>query len=177
MLTAACLFVLAATYGQPLSTVTGNVTDSAGKGLEGVTVKVKGGKGATVTNAEGAFLLSVPRPGVTLVFSAVGFSSKEIRASSASMRVSLERVIDNMQDVIIVGYTQQSRARTTAAVSKLGPDEMKNAVDANPVLALQGKMAGVNVPVSSGQPGASPARTTTTGASGGSVASSSTVMP
>lgn len=157
MLTAACLLALVVTYGQPLSTVTGNVTDSSGKGLEGVTVKVKGGKGATVTNAGGAFVLSVPRPGVTLVFSAVGFSPKEVRVSRAPMRISLERLVDNMQDVIIVGYTQQSRARTTAAVSKLGPDEMKNAVDANPVLALQGKMAGVNVPVSSGQPGASPA--------------------
>jgi TonB-linked SusC/RagA family outer membrane protein len=155
MLTAA-FFIAAVSHGQPLSSVAGKVTDSAGKGIEGVTVKVKGGKGATVTNAEGSFLLSVPRPGVTLVFSAVGFSPREMRASAGALNVSLSRVIENMQDVIIVGYTQQSRARTTASVSKLGPDEMKNAVDANPVLALQGKMAGVNIPVSSGQPGASP---------------------
>ncbi|HWB94871.1 MAG TPA: SusC/RagA family TonB-linked outer membrane protein [Puia sp.] len=157
VMTVACLLSLAVTYGQSLSSVTGKVTDSTGKGMEGVTVKIKGGKGATVTNADGDFMLSIPRPGAMLVFSAVGFSPKEMRATSGAMQVMLERVVENMQDVIIVGYTQQSRARTTAAVSKLGPDEMKNAPDANPVLALQGKMAGVNVPVSSGQPGASPA--------------------
>jgi len=157
MLLAVFFFSLAVSYGQTPASVTGKVTDSAGRGLENVTVRIKGNKGATVTNAEGSFLVSLPRPGSTLVFSAVGFAPKEVRASSGAVNVSLERVVENMQDVIIVGYTQQSRAKTTAAVSKLGPDEMKNVAGANPVLALQGKMAGVNVPVSSGQPGASPA--------------------
>jgi len=157
VLTAVVFFTLAVSYGQTPSSVTGKVTDSTGKGIENVTVKIKGSKGATVTNAEGVFLISVPRAGATLVFSAIGFAPKEVRASSGTVNLSLDRVVDNMQDVIIVGYTQQSRAKTTAAVSKLGPDELKDVTGANPVLALEGKMAGVNVPVSSGQPGASPA--------------------
>jgi len=157
VLTAASFFTLAVSYGQTSASVTGKVTDSTGKGIENVTVKIKGSKGATVTNGDGVFLIAVPRAGATLVFSAVGFAPKEVRASSGTVNVGLERVIENMQDVIIVGYTQQSRAKTTAAVSKLGPDELNDVTGANPVLALEGKMAGVNVPVSSGQPGASPA--------------------
>ena len=116
MLLAVFFFSLTVSYGQTPASVTGKVTDSAGRGIENVTVRIKGNKGATVTNAEGSFLISLPRSGSTLVFSAVGFAPKEVRASSGAVNVSLERVVENMQDVIIVGYTQQSRAKTTAAV-------------------------------------------------------------
>ncbi|WP_431215055.1 hypothetical protein ACQ86N_10180 [Puia sp. P3] len=62
MLTAVFFFTIAASYGQTPSAVTGKVTDSTGKGIENVTVRIKGSKGATVTNAGGysSFLSRVP---------------------------------------------------------------------------------------------------------------------
>ena len=153
----ALLFFTRASFGQG-PTVSGKVIDSTGKGLEGVSILVKGHKKATITDANGAFTLALPVTRATLVFSAVGYAPQQMSVTAAQheLTVTLSRSNDAMQDVIIVGYTQQSRAKTTAAVSKLDMAELKDVTSPNPVLALQGKLPGVSVPVSSGQPGSSP---------------------
>ncbi|MBN9380332.1 MAG: SusC/RagA family TonB-linked outer membrane protein [Chitinophagaceae bacterium] len=153
----AVLFLTRQSFGQT-GPLTGKVVDSTGKGLEGVSIIVKGQKKATTTDASGAFSLAIPAARVTLVISAVGYASQQVIVSAEQHEISviLNRSTEAMQDVIIVGYTQQSRAKTTAAVSKLDMAEMKDVSSPNPVLALQGKLPGVSVPVSSGQPGASP---------------------
>jgi TonB-linked SusC/RagA family outer membrane protein len=61
---------------------------------------------------------------------------------------------ETLTDVVILGYTQQSQTKTTAAISKLNIAELQNRPSPNPVQAMQGKIAGVSVPVNSGQPGA-----------------------
>jgi len=157
LLLIAGLFLTRHTFGQG-TTVTGKVTDSTGKGIDGASVLVKGHKKATITDATGVFTLAIPVTRATLVFSAVGYAPQQITLGSDQheLSITLNRASEAMQDVIIVGYTQQSRAKTTAAVSKLNMDEMKDVASPNPVLALQGKLPGVSVPVSSGQPGASP---------------------
>jgi TonB-linked SusC/RagA family outer membrane protein len=151
------LFFTLSSFGQTIS-LTGKVVDSSGKALEGVSVLVKGHKKATATDAMGAFNLAIPAARATLVISAVGFASKEVAvtAEQHTVTIALNRSADAMQDVVIVGYMQQSRKNVTAAVSKLDMAEMKDVSSPNPVLALQGKLPGVSVPVSSGQPGASP---------------------
>ncbi|HVW62119.1 MAG TPA: carboxypeptidase-like regulatory domain-containing protein, partial [Puia sp.] len=153
----AVLFLTRQSFGQTVP-FTGKVVDSTGKGLEGVSIILKGQKRATTTDASGAFSLSIPAGRATLMLSAVGYASQQISVGAAQREVTitLNRSNEAMQDVIIVGYTQQSRAKTTAAVSKLDMAEMKDVTSPNPVLALQGKLPGVSVPVSSGQPGASP---------------------
>src|SRR5882757_8501239 len=157
LLMAVLFFSHAFSFGQSPATVSGKVTDSTGKGIENVTVRIKGGKSATITNTDGVFIIAVPNPSAVLVFSAIGYTPTEMATGGRKeINLSLNHSVESMQDVIIVGYTQQSRAKTTAAVSKLNPDELKNVTSPNPVLALQGKLAGVSVPVSSGQPGASP---------------------
>lgn len=133
--------------------VTGKVTDSAGVPMEQVSVKVRGGKAGTATSADGSFTLNVSNS-TTLVFSRVGYTSKEIPVGSqTSLSVSLSRLNDALSDIVVVGYTQQSKLKTTAAVSKLNPAELRNTSNPSPVQALQGKIAGVSVPISAGQPG------------------------
>lgn len=157
LLLVATFFLTLSSFGQTIS-LSGKVVDSSGKALEGVSVLVKGHKKATATDATGAFNLTIPGGRATLVFSAVGYASKEvaITAEQHTVTIALNRSADAMQDVIIVGYMQQSRKNVTAAVSRLDMAEMKDVTSPNPVLALQGKLPGVSVPVSSGQPGASP---------------------
>jgi len=157
LLLVATFFLTLSSFGQTIS-LSGKVVDSSGKALEGVSVLVKGHKKATATDATGAFNLTIPAGRATLVFSAVGYASKEvaITAEQHTVTIALNRSADAMQDVIIVGYMQQSRKNVTAAVSRLDMAEMKDVTSPNPVLALQGKLPGVSVPVSSGQPGASP---------------------
>jgi len=98
--------------------VTGTVTDSTGKGLENVSVKMRGGAGGTVTAADGTFTLSVPSPGTLLIFSSIGYNSQEIRAGRAgqALHVSLLHSNDALTDVVVVGYISQSKTKTTAAI-------------------------------------------------------------
>lgn len=136
-------------------TVKGKVTDSTGTGFEKVSVKVKGTSKGTTTAADGTFSISVPSVRAILIFSSVGYAAQEIPANSQTLsNISLVRANETLTDVVIVGYTQQTKAKTTAAISKLNPEELRNTSNPNPVQALQGKIAGVSVPIMAGQPGA-----------------------
>lgn len=135
--------------------VTGQVTDSAGKGMENVSVKIKGTSIGTISGLDGSFSISVPTTAKTIVFSSVGYAPLEVSiAGQKKINISLTRASESLVDVVIVGYTQQSKTKITAAVSKLNPEELQNTSNPNPVQAIQGKIAGVSVPINSGQPGA-----------------------
>ena len=143
------LFAVAQTY-----TVNGKVTDSTGAGIEKVSVNVKGTSTGTTTSADGSFAIAVPSAKATLVFSSVGFIPQEVKAGSqTNLSISLQRISETLSDIVVIGYTQQSKTKITAAVSKLNPDELKNTSNPNPVQALQGKIAGVSIPITAGQPG------------------------
>lgn len=125
-----------------------------GETLPGVSIKLKGSATGISTDKNGSYTLKIPVVQGTLVFSYLGYKSKEIAISGRSrIDVTLESDVAVMEEVLIVGYTQQTRTKTTAAISKLSPDELRNTANPNPVQALQGKIAGVSVPVTTGQPG------------------------
>jgi len=135
-------------------TVNGKVTDSTGAGIGKVSVSIKGKSTGTTTEADGSYAIAVSSGNTVLVFSRVGYAPKEVRAGSqTTVNVSLLRVNETLGDVVVIGYTQQSRTKTSAAISKLNPDELKNTSNPNPVQALQGKIAGVSIPITAGQPG------------------------
>jgi TonB-linked SusC/RagA family outer membrane protein len=135
-------------------TIQGKVVDSTGAGLQNVTVKVKGTKTGTSTAVNGSFSIAVSTPNPVLVFSSVGYTTEEVAAGEqTNITVYLKLMSDALTDVVVVGYTQQSRLKTTASVSKLNPEELTNTSNPSPVQALQGKVAGVSVPISAGQPG------------------------
>ncbi|WP_051210810.1 SusC/RagA family TonB-linked outer membrane protein [Runella zeae] len=151
-----CLWITAPLFAQVANiTVKGTVKSAdTGENLPGVSIALRGTTTGTTTDVNGAFSLSVPRNG-RLVFSSVGFEAQEIPVNDRSIiDVKLSGDVKALGEVVVVGYTQQSRAKTSAAVSKLNPDELKNTTNPNPVQAMQGKIAGVSVPISSGQPGA-----------------------
>lgn len=133
--------------------VSGKVTDSTGLGLGGVSVRVKGTATGTATSGNGSFSISAPSRDAILVFSLVGYASQELIAGAGNLRVQLMATREVLTDVVVVGYTQQSKTKTTAAISRLNADELENNPNPNPVQALQGKLAGVSVPITQGQPG------------------------
>jgi TonB-linked SusC/RagA family outer membrane protein len=140
--------------------VTGVVTDSATRQpIEGVSVMIKDANGdgagntGTVTNNRGRFTISLNAPAI-LQFSSVSYGLKEIAVnSSENLSVVLSSNSIALNDVVVVGYTQQSTKKNTAAISRLDIAELKNNPNPNPVQALQGKVAGVSIPISQGQPG------------------------
>lgn len=136
-------------------TVKGTVKSAdTDEGLPGVNITLRGTTTGTTTDVQGNYTLNVPRKG-SLVFSSVGFEPQEIAVRDRSIiDIKLGADIKSLGEVVVVGYTTQSKAKTTAAISKLNPEELRNTTNANPVQAIQGKIAGVSVPISSGQPGA-----------------------
>jgi TonB-linked SusC/RagA family outer membrane protein len=158
---ASCLLIAILSFTQRAysqantQTVMGVVTDSSSKEpVERVSVMLKNGKEGTFTNAQGKYSLTIPSGSGILVFSRVGYENKETAINGSSViNLSIAETATALNDVVVIGYTQQSTKKNTASISKLDSKELKNNPNPNPVQALQGKVAGVSVPISQGQPG------------------------
>lgn len=135
--------------------LTGQVTDSNGQPLIGVTIKVKGSSAGTVTDGQGNFVLEVPDKAV-LVVSYVGYETKEISVNGqTSIHITLSTSSTLLNQVVVVGYGTQKRLDVTGDVAVVKGDEISKQASINPISALQGKVAGVQI-TNSGAPGASP---------------------
>ena len=135
-------------------TVSGQVSDQQGNKLPGVTVVEEGTTNGTITNNEGIYSLKVSKK-ATLIFSFVGMERQKIPISQRTkINIVLNDETIGLEEVVAIGYSSQSTKKVTSAISKVGQDELKNMPSSNPVQALQGKMAGVSIPVLTGQPGA-----------------------
>src|SRR6478735_2416147 len=85
--------------------ITGRVTDSTGNGLAGVTVTAKGSRTATQTNNDGGFSITIPSTVDALIFSSVGFATREIPViSGAPLSVSLSGAGSSLNEVVVIGY-------------------------------------------------------------------------
>lgn len=135
-------------------TIKGEVKDQQGLPLPGVSVKVKGSNQGVVTNGSGAYALSAPKD-ATLVFSFIGYKTIEEQVSGRNT-VSIKLSDDNQQlnEVIVVGYGTQTKKDLTTAVVSVSSKDIQNQPITNPLQALQGKAAGVQVSSQSGKPGA-----------------------
>ncbi len=153
-LTGCWLLISAVGFGQTIPIVSGTVTNSTSEKLGNVTVTVKGTTRATVTDINGKFQLKVNTLNDTLVFSYIGAQPKEVAINGQNIiNISLDAAATALTDVVVVGYMQQSRNKTAASVSKLAAEELQNTPNPNPIQAIQGKLAGVSVPIVNGQPG------------------------
>jgi TonB-linked SusC/RagA family outer membrane protein len=139
-------------------TVQGVVTDDKGAPLPGATIVLKGATGVGVSaDADGKFSLSVPDGNATLVVSSVGFVTQEV-ALAGRTTLTLQLVADNkaLDEVVVVGYGTQKRSDLTGAVGSVKAAELVERPVVNVAQSLQGKVAGVDVSLNSGQPGSTP---------------------
>ncbi len=139
---------------QDVTTVSGVITDTKGLPLPGVTVLEEGTSNGTITNNDGIYSIKAGKNAV-LVFSFVGMTNQKIKVNQRSkIDIVLTEETIGLEEVVAVGYSTQSRKKVTSAISSVNKDELQNIPSVSPVQALQGKLAGVSVPVLSGQPGA-----------------------
>jgi TonB-linked SusC/RagA family outer membrane protein len=126
--------------------VSGTVSDENGKALEGVSVAVKGAAGGTTTDAAGKYSVTASAT-ATLVFSYVGYVTTEIAVSNRTV-INVSMTVDtrNMSEIVVtaLGITKEARRLGYAATS-VKPDELTINRTANPMNALQGKVAGLNI--------------------------------
>ena len=149
------LFLVGAAFSQ--NEITGVVTDSdSGSPIPGVTVQVKGTSIGAVTDFDGNYNI-MGDVGEVLVFSYLGFSPKEVTISNDRIiNVSLQPSTSELDEILVVGYTEQKKSSITSAVSEVTSDELTDVTTSDVSTMLQGKAAGVQVVQGSGQPGSLP---------------------
>lgn len=137
--------------------IKGSVYDETNSAIPGVSVVIKGTTKGTTTNSNGEFELDIdPDNSPTLVFSLVGYTTKEVVLGSQSI-LTVQMMPDDrtLDEIVVIGYGTAKRSDLTGAVSQIDTKE----IDALPVAdvqqALRGRAPGVRVIQSSGQPGAS----------------------
>lgn len=132
--------------------LTGKVYDSEGP-LPGATVQVKGTNHGTFSDAEGNFSIEVAKDDV-LIISFIGFKTKEVSvASRSSVEVSLEEDVSSLNEVVVVGYGTTKRADVTGAISSIKSEDIALVQPTTFEQALQGRVPGVVIQQTSGQPG------------------------
>jgi TonB-linked SusC/RagA family outer membrane protein len=137
-------------------TVSGTVKDENGTGMPGVNVLIKGTALGTATDANGQFRISVPTADAVLVFSFVGYTTREMVVGGRSnLDVSMELDVQALSEVVVIGYGAQEKKDITGAVGIVRARELIEVPTGNVANQLQGRVAGVNV-INSGQPGAAP---------------------
>ncbi|HRO47280.1 TonB-dependent receptor [Agriterribacter sp.] len=135
-------------------TITGTVTDAGSSdGLPGVTVSVKGTNVSTQTDAGGRFSINAGT-GKTLVFSFVGYETKEIGIDGRnSISISLTAGTKGLEEVVVVGYGNQLRRQVTGSVQNIRAEEFKDIPVSQMTQKLQGRLAGVQINQTTGKPG------------------------
>jgi TonB-dependent starch-binding outer membrane protein SusC len=136
--------------------VTGKVTDgNSSIGLPGVTVQIKGQTRGTTTDVDGKYRITDVAPTATLVFSSIGYVSQEIAVGNRqTIDISLLEDNKTLSEVVVVGYGSQRQKDVTGSVESIGPKDFNKGVIASPEQLLQGRVAGVQITPSSGEPGA-----------------------
>lgn len=152
------LYILLATgaFSQGTGTfvVSGKVVDDSGLALPGVGIVVQGASTSTVTNTNGSYSIRVPGANSVLVFRFLGMETREIRVGNNKvLNVSLRKSNERLDEVVVIGYGTTTRRDLTGAVAQVKMADLEKAPVKSFDEALAGRVAGVSVGTSDGQPG------------------------
>ena len=150
-----CLVLSGTTVFAQEKTVTGVVTDSFNEPLIGASIVVQGTTNGVITDLDGKYSIKVT-PGATLQFSYVGMEKQSIKVGNQSIiNVQLKDDSQMLAETVIIGYGSAKKRDLTGSITNIKGDEIANKPVANPLSALQGKVAGVQV-INSGRAGEDP---------------------
>jgi len=134
-------------------TIEGLVTDAQGTPLRGVSIVEKGTSNGVSTGEDGKYKITVKDENALLVFSIVGYDSREISVKDNDYsNIVLNPTENKMDEVVVVGYGTQKKSDLTGAVASVSAEALMDRPVNNPLEALQGKAAGVDIK-SSERPG------------------------
>ncbi|MDE5423720.1 TonB-dependent receptor [Ancylomarina sp. DW003] len=135
-------------------TVTGTVTDANdGMGIPGVSIVVKGTTVGTSTDIDGKFTISASSSS-SLIFSFIGYKSQEIVVGNQTqVNVVLSADVENLSEVMVIGYGQVRKDDATGAVFSVKSDDFNQGSTSSPQDLIVGKVAGVQIISDGGAPG------------------------
>lgn len=139
--------------GIPKFRATGEVVDSTGRPMQGVSVLIKGTKQGVVTDTAGMFHLSVDS-GTVLVFRMVGYKTLEKEVHDGRpIKIRMEFLYTGIEEVVAVGYGKQSKRTISSAIATIRGVAIRDMMVTGIDKALQGRVPGVAVTNNSGEPG------------------------
>lgn len=123
--------------------------------IVGATVMVKGTQIGTVTDIDGKYSLSnIPSTAKFITVSFVGMVSQELPIRASEQKIVLKTDSKQLDEVVVTGYGVTKKAAFTGAASTISAEKIVNKTDPNPIKALEGTVPGLQMNISSGQPGA-----------------------
>ena len=147
-------FAISFAFGQE-RTITGNVTSEEEGAIPGVNILIQGTSQGTVTGVDGNYSLVVPGPDAVLVFSSIGFTTQTVNVGGQStIDVVLLPDVTALDEIVVIGYGSVKKKDVTGSVTSVKTDDFNRGIQLSPSDLLQGKVAGVMITNSSGDPGA-----------------------
>lgn len=133
--------------------VSGKIIDKAGDPLIGVNVTEKGTTNGTNSDPNGNFVISLTSANSILSFSFIGYITQDITVGSqSSINVTLIESMSSLDEVLVVGYSTQTKKSLTGAIASVNSTELSDGTSANTITRLQGKVSGVST-INSHTPG------------------------
>ncbi|MEL6809772.1 MAG: SusC/RagA family TonB-linked outer membrane protein [Bacteroidota bacterium] len=152
LLLPALLLVGSSAYAQ--LTVTGNVSDASGP-VPGVNIVVQGTSNGAQSDFDGNYAIDNVANDATLVFSYLGYTTQEVAVNGQStINVTLQEDVESLGEVVLIGYGSTTVKDATGSVASVTSEEFNQGVISSPEQLLQGKVAGVQITETSGEPGA-----------------------
>lgn len=137
--------------------VTGTVVDEQNSPMPGVTIKVKDSDKGTITDNNGNFKIELETGNETLIFSFIGFEVMEVPVNGQStLSISLTPSIASLDEIVVIGYGTVKKKDVTGAVSSVKSSDIVVSPVSNPMEALQGRVAGLDIQRTDGRAGAAP---------------------
>ena len=156
-LLAVCLLSTLSIHAQSF-TVTGKVIDNTGLEVIGANISIKGSAGVgTITNIDGQYTLNVNNPAKdVLVISYIGMKTQEIAIKGQKqINVTLQEDSKVLDEVVVIGYGTAKRGDLTGSVVSVKNEDLMQTPTSDVAQALAGRVAGVQIMQSEGEPGAS----------------------
>ena len=137
--------------------ITGTVTDSKQEPLIGVNVTLKGNSSVgTITDIDGNYTLSVPSDKAVLIYSYIGYTSQEVTVGQQStINIILKEDAQALDEVVVVGYGVVKKRDLVGSIASVKSQDITAVPTSNVLESMQGKIAGLDMTRSSGQPGSS----------------------
>ncbi|MES2775555.1 MAG: TonB-dependent receptor [Bacteroidota bacterium] len=155
MSTLLSVFMIAGSGQLLAKPVTGTIHNDKNEPLAGATVTVKGTQNSVMTDTKGSFTIEAVK-GNVLVISSVGFSDFEVTVGDQNtpLNITLEVSERALDEVVVVGYGTSKRRDLTGSIVSVKPKEITARPGPNAMESLQGRVAGLDITRTSGQPGA-----------------------
>lgn len=135
-----------------VKTARGRIVDENGEPLPGVNIVEKGTTNGTVSDLDGNYSITLSGKSQILLFSFIGYQAQEM-AASENLNVQMQAENKGLDEVVVVGYGSQEKKDVTGAIATIEPKDFKQGITTSADNLLQGKMAGVRIINSSGEPG------------------------